>query len=359
MENFLQQEYFDNTVRDYLIAIGIIVIGITLLRLFRRTILKKLTIWAEKTETKADDLIVKGVERFGLPIMNIIVMYTGTQYLELSAKAHRVIIVAVSVSLAFFLIRLVSSTLQLMLESYIKRQEGGEEKVKQVRGVMLIINIVIWCIGLLVLADNLGYDITAIIAGLGIGGIAVALAAQNILGDLFNYFVIFFDRPFEVGDFIILDDKKGTVEYIGVTTTRLKSLSGEQLILSNSDLTKSRLHNYKRMDRRRIVFSIGVIYQTPADKLRTIPELLKEIITKQERATFDRAHFLAFGDFSLNFEIVYFVESAAFNDYADIQQAINTSIFEAFEQQGIEFAYPSQTIFMAKDSKADPLQSSE
>jgi len=210
---------------------------------------------------------------------------------------------------------------------------------------MIIANILIWAVGILMLLDNLGYNVTTIVAGLGIGGIAVALAAQNILGDLFNYFVIFFDRPFEVGDYITIDDKKGTVEYIGIKTTRFKSIGGEQLVLSNSDLTKSRLHNFKRMERRRVVFNLGVTYQTKADQLREIPVLIKNIIESHAKTVFDRAHFATYGSYSLNFEVVYFVESPDFNEYMDIHQSVNLKIFEAFAARNIEFAYPTQTVF--------------
>ena len=194
---------------------------------------------------------------------------------------------------------------------------------------------------------NLGYDVTTIIAGLGIGGIAIALAAQNILGDLFNYFVIFFDRPFEIGDFIVIDDKKGNVEHIGIKTTRLKSLSGEQLILSNSDLTKSRIHNFKRLDRRRIAFTLGVVYETSLDQLKEIPDIIKSVIASVKLTTLDRVHFLTYGEYSLKYEVVYFVETSDYNMYADIQQEINFKIFEKFKQKNIKFAYPSQTVFTA------------
>ena len=230
-----------------------------------------------------------------------------------------------------------------------RKQDQGEEKVKQLGGIMLLLNIIIWAVGFLFLFDNLGYDVTTIIAGLGIGGIAIALAAQNILGDLFNYFVIFFDRPFEIGDFIVVDDKKGTVEHIGIKTTRLKSLTGEQLVFSNSDLTNSRIHNFKRMEHRRISFTLGVVYNSTLDQLKEIPSLIKGIIAEQNDVTLDRVHFLNYGDYSLKFEIVYFVETSDFNRYADIQQEINLRIFEVFNAKNIEFAYPSQTIFMAKD----------
>ncbi len=352
MEDILSRSYFDNTVQEYLIALGAILLGMLILRLFRKTLLMQLKKWANKTDTTIDDFVVDGIQKFGLPILNFIIIYLGIGTLTLSEKTTKYVYGAVAVIIAYYAIRLISSTVLLLLQTHVRSQEEGEEKVKQIGGIMLLLNIIIWGLGSLFLFDNLGYDVTTIIAGLGIGGIAIALAAQNILGDLFNYFVIFFDRPFEIGDFIVIDDKKGNVEHIGIKTTRVKSLTGEQLVFSNSDLTNSRIHNFKRMQRRRIGFNLGVIYETSPEQLKEIPEIIKGIIDAQESATLDRVHFLAYGDYSLNFEIIYFVESSDYNQYADIQQAINFSIFEAFKEKNIEFAYPSQTIFMAKDIAA-------
>ncbi len=232
----------------------------------------------------------------------------------------------------------------------IKKQERGEEKVRQLRGMTVLINVIIWVIGLVFLMDNLGFDISAVIAGLGIGGIAIALAAQAILGDLFSYFVIFFDRPFEVGDFITVGDKVGTVEYTGIKTTRLRALSGEQLVFSNTDLTNSRIHNFKKMEKRRVVFKLGVIYQTTYDQLEEIPKLVRGIIEKQPDVVFDRGHFASYGDFSLNFEFVYFVVGSDYVQYMDTQQKINMEIYRTFEEKGIEFAYPTQTLFLNKEN---------
>ena len=199
--------------------------------------------------------------------------------------------------------------------------------------------------------DNLGIKISALVAGLGIGGIAIALAAQTVLGDLFSCFIIFFDRPFVIGDFIVIGEFKGTVDHVGLKTTRLISLGGEQLIFSNTDLTNSRIRNYKRMDRRRIVFQLGVTYQTTLMQLKKIPQIIEEIITQIPDATFDRTHFASYGDFSLNFEIVYYVNDRDYNKYMVIQQEINFKIKEAFEKEGIEFAYPTQTVFLSNENK--------
>ncbi len=346
MTEILDRIYFNNTVLDYLIAAAIIIIGILFIRLFKSTLFRLVKRWAGRTRTDFDDLVLESLERFGIPAVYFVITYIGISSLELPLRGQHILRIAITVVVTYFIIRLVSAVLHVLLRTYVGRQDRGEEKVKQLGGIMLIVNIVIWTIGLLFLFDNMGYDITAIIAGLGIGGIAVALAAQNILGDLFNYFVIFFDRPFEVGDFVVVDQKAGTVEHIGIKTTRVKSLSGEQLVFANTDLTGSRIHNYKRMERRRIVFKFGVVYQTTLDQLKMIPGMVRAIIEAQEPVTFDRAHFLAYGDSSLDFEVVYIVLSSQYNVYMDIQQAINLEIFRQFQEHGIEFAHPTRTLYM-------------
>lgn len=346
MNEFLEKTWYHNTVQDYLIALGGILIGIILVKAFKRTILRRIKKGSETTKTQIDDFVVTAVENFGIPAVYITIFYFGIRYLTLSETVNDIFAIAITVAVTYLVIRFVSTIVILMLKGYVSRQENGDIKVKQIGGLILIINVSIWLIGLLFFFDNMGYDVTAVIAGLGIGGIAIALAAQNILGDLFNYFVIFFDRPFEVGDFITIDDKLGVVENIGIKTTRVKSLSGEQLIFSNSDLTSSRIHNYKQMQRRRIVFKIGVTYQTTHKTLKLIPDLLKSFVEEQDPVQFDRAHFASYGDSSLNFEVVYYVLEADFNKYMDIQQAINFRILEEFERLGVDIAYPTRTLLV-------------
>jgi len=199
----------------------------------------------------------------------------------------------------------------------------------------------VWVFAFLLLLANLGVDITALIAGLGVGGIAIALAVQNVLGDLLASLSIALDKPFKVGDFLILGQEMGTVEYIGIKSTRLRSLSGEQIIISNADLLGARVRNYGRMYERRVVFKIGSVYETPREKIAAVPGILKAAIEAQDKTRFDRAHFMAYGDFSLNYEAVYFVLDPAYNLYADIQQAINLRVHEEFGKLGIDFAYPT------------------
>jgi small-conductance mechanosensitive channel len=333
----LQQEYGGNSVQDYLVAAGLTVGGLLIIRLFRRRILTRVRTLVAKSESKIDDLIVDGVGRFVLPVLSFLVIYWCINSLALSGKTERVVQVASGTVIAYFLIRFVSSTIRLLLTNYIRRQQNGEIKIKQITGLMIIVNIFIWVMGALLLFDNLGYDVTTVLAGVGIGGVAIALAAQNIVGDLFNYFVIFFDKPFEVGDAINIDGKIGTIEYIGLKTTRLRSLTGEQIVIANSDLTQSRLHNYKRQDNRRIQFDVNVVYDTPTDKLRKIPGMIRSIIETSQNTKFDRAHFARFTEYGLDFEVVYFITIADYNPYMDIQQEINLQIIEVFKKEDIQF----------------------
>ncbi|WP_276495735.1 mechanosensitive ion channel family protein [Pontibacter litorisediminis] len=351
MTDFLERVYFHNSIQTYLIALGFVLLGILLIGIFKKRVLTRIAKLTQKTKSNFDNHLIESIDRFGVPALYIALFYAGLDYLALPVRFNKIIQVAVTVAITFLAIRIIASTILLLLRSYIGRQDNGEEKVKQLGGVILVVNIIIWGLGLLTLLDNLGYDVTTVVAGLGIGGIAVALAAQNILGDLFNYFVIFFDRPFEVGDFIVIDDKSGVVDKVGVKTTRIKSLSGEQLVFANSDLTNSRIHNYKQMQQRRVVFKLGVIYQTSYEHLESIPELLRQIVEAQDMVRFDRAHFVSYGDSSLDFETVYYVLSSNYNDYMDIHQRINLGIFREFQKRGIEFAYPTRTMFVVHEQQ--------
>lgn len=348
----LEQVFYDNTVLAYLIAAGMFVLLIAFLKVFRTVVLKRLKKWSEKTKNRLDDFLIKGIEKAVLPLLYFAVFFLSVNTLNLPLKIQKLLHAVSVVVITFFVLRLATQAIRHFIETSVENQENSETKLKQVTGIMFIINAIIWILGIIFLLDNFGYDVTAFITGIGIGGIAIALAAQNILGDLFNYFVIFFDRPFEVGDFIIIDNKMGTVEAIGIKTSRIRSLTGEQLVFANSDLTNSRIHNYKRMGKRRIVFSIGVTYQTTAENLRLIPEIIKNIIIAQGEVEFDRAHFNKYNDYSLNIEVVYYVLDADYLKYMDIQQAINLQIFDEFQQRGIDFAYPTQTLIFEKSERS-------
>ena len=345
--NLFEQTYYGNTVLDWLAALGVVVATALLLYLAKRIILSRLTAWSKKTETRLDDFAVDILAGTRFLFLLIIAFYFGSQYLELPAKPTRLIthfaVIALLVQVALWGNRGIA----LWLGDYLKRHKDTDAASATTVSVLgFIARVALWAVLLLMILDNLGFNITTLVASLGIGGIAVALAVQNILGDIFASLSIAMDKPFVIGDFIIVGEQLGTVEYIGLKTTRIRSLSGEQIVFSNTDLLNSRIRNFKRMYERRVLFGFGVIYQTPLDKLKRIPEMLREIIGKQEHARFDRAHFREYGDSSLNFEVVYYVLKPDYNVYMDIQQAINLAIFERFAAEGIDFAYPTRTLYV-------------
>jgi small-conductance mechanosensitive channel len=347
----LQKTFFENTVLSYIIVAAVIVVGLLIMKIIISVAIRALHRCAIKTTSKLDDFVIEILRKNAVPLMYYGVFYVATRNLTLPSALDKGIHVIGIVLLTLLSIRLVSG-LVVHTAEHVWLKGAEEDKRRGFKGLMPAIRVFVWTIGIIFLLDNLGFKISTVIAGLGIGGIAVALAAQAVLGDLFSYFSIIMDRPFETGDFIILSGEHlGTIEHIGIKTTRIRSLGGEQIVLSNSDLTSSRIKNYKRMQKRRVVFHLGVTYQTRADMLKEIPEVIKGIITSTGGTAFDRAHFSSYGDFSLNFEIVYYVLSSDYNKYMDIQQAINLTIYEEFEKMDIEFAYPTQTLFMESSEK--------
>jgi len=335
----------------YITAAGIFILAVVLIYILKTIILKRLKKWAERTSTTIDDFIIRGIEKTVVPLLYFGAFYSALNTLNLDVRVSKALNIISAVLVAYFSIRLITNFIRYSINSYVMRKGEPVEKQRQVRGILTIINVLVWGLGLVFLLDNLGFEISAVIAGLGIGGIAIALAAQSILGDLFSYFIIFFDRPFEIGDFIVAGDKSGSVEYLGLKTTRLRSLGGEQIIISNTDLVNSRVHNYKRMERRRVLFTLGITYDTGAAQLEKIPLLIKTIIENSDDTAFDRVHFIKYGDFSLVFEVVYYVLSADYKKYLDIHQKINLDIYNEFEKQKIHFAYPTQTLFVNKSGE--------
>jgi len=351
MREYLNQTFWGNTYLAYLIAAAGILVAWIIVRLVKKYAVKKLQQLVSSTDNQYDDMVIEGVEKFVIPYIYLFVNYNIITHLSLHPRLANILRVAITVITLYYAVRLVNHILGAMLKGFMERRQETPERIRQLRGVMIVLKAIVWFLGIVLLLDNLGYDVATIIAGMGIGGIAIALAAQTILGDLFSYFVIFFDKPFEIGDFVNADGKIGTVEYIGIKTTRIRSITGEQVIMSNTKLTNTALHNFKRMERRRIAFSIGVTYQTTAEKLKQIPGIIEKAIKAQSIAAFDRSHLSSFGDFSINFETVYFIETPDYLAFMNAQQEIYQAIFEAFEKEGIDFAYPTQTLFLERASQ--------
>jgi len=350
MDNILDVTFLGNTLYRWINAAALLFGSLIVIKVVKKVVIKRLKKWALTTKTTWDNFIIDVVDKSVIPLLYISAFYFALLTLAFNDTVDKVIHIAYMVSFTFFVLKIISAAFKKFVYSFIRREEDSESKEKQAGGLIAIVNIIIWICGVIFLIDNMGYNVTTLIAGLGVGGIAIALAAQAVLGDLFSYFVIFFDRPFEIGDFVVLGDDNGVIEYIGIKTTRIRTLSGEQLVCSNTDLTNSRLHNYKRMEKRRIVFSLGVTYDTTHEQLSKIPDLVKNIITSRQQLQFDRGHFSGYGDFSLNFEFVYYVTSPEYNVYMDNQQAVYLDIYAAFKKEDIEFAFPTQTLFVNKET---------
>ena len=345
--DFTNQTYLGNSADLWLIASAVAVLTFLVLKAAQRIVVSRLERFASKTANQVDDTIVEVLKKTRFFFLLVVSIYAASAVLDLPAAAAKVadtiLVLALLVQGAMWGNVIIVTILNKAVK---QRLEEDASSATTIAALGFVSKLVLWSVLLLLALDNLGVNITGLVAGLGIGGIAVALAMQNILGDLFASLSIVLDKPFVIGDFIIVGEQLGSVEHIGLKTTRIRSLSGEQVIFSNTDLLNSRIRNFKRMYERRIVFSVGVTYQTPHEKLSSIGSMIKTIIENQDNTRFDRAHFKEYADSSLNFEIVYFVLSPDYNAYMDIQQAINLEIFRKFEEEGIEFAYPTRTLYV-------------
>lgn len=348
---FLDNTFLGNPVRDWLIAFAVTVIVFFGLRVVVSLVIRRSRALAGRTSTDIDDIVADVLRRTKVGFLLVIGLVAGTRFLSIPAESTAehalrwLIVLAIVVQVGLWgellVMALVRRKARAMLE-----EDAASATLFTAFGFVL--RLALWAVLLLMGLQNLGIQVGPLLAGLGVGGLAVALALQNVLSDLLASLSIALDKPFVIGDFIVVGDMLGTVEYIGLKTTRLRSLSGEQLVFSNTDLLGSRIRNFKRMQERRILFTVGVTYQTPYEKLQAIPGMIREIIESHEGTRFDRSHFKAYGDSSLDIETVYFVLSAEYNTYMNTQQAINLEIYQRFEANGIEFAYPTRTLFVER-----------
>ena len=350
MAGLFDVEVYGNSLRGWAVAAGVAVGAWVALTLAARVVRGRLAKLAAHTRTEWDDLFVHALGSTRSLVLVIVALWLGASLLTLPPKAELVVsrgaLVVVLVQIGLWL----SSGFGFWLESYTRRELDHDPGAATTVGALgFLVRLGVWSVLLLVALDNLGIDVTTLVAGLGVGGVAVALATQSILGDLFASLSIVLDKPFVLGDFIVVDDQMGAVEHVGLKTTRVRSLWGEQVVFSNSDLLKSRLRNFGRMRRRRVVFTLGVTYQTPRAKLEKIPGIVRDAVEGQKDTAFDRSHFSAYGDFALQFESVYYVLSPDYNVYMDVNQAIYLRIHECFEREGIDFAYPTQTLVVQRE----------
>lgn len=345
---FLEQTLWGNTLATWLLALAVVGVVFLALNILKRAMSRKVLAWVRKTETDLDDLIVDLFSRTWYLFLILVSVYAGSLILTLPPQVEPWMR---TVMMILFWIQVAlwgTGVVDYLISRQVKEQDK-KAAATTINVLGYVGKVVLWTVALLLALDNIpGIEVDALIASLGIGGIAVALAVQNILGDLFASLSIALDQPFVIGDSITVREYVGTVEHIGLKSTRVRSLTGEQLIFSNSDLLNSRIRNYGRMEERRVSFTLGVTCQTPYEKLGEIPGMIQEIIEAQPQTRFGRAHFKAYGDFSLNFEIVHCMLTSDYDVFMDIQQGINLEILRRFAEEGIELAYPTQTVFVAQ-----------
>jgi len=344
----------DNDLLAWAIALAIAAAVCLSLALAKRLVVRRLRAFAAGTATYLDDLAAEVLAATHPLFMLAMGLFAGSHWLALSGKSEVLLARLAIAALLLQVARWGDVGVHGWLRHYRTRRSAQDAaSTTSTAALGFVARTAIWAILILMILDNFGVNITTLVASLGIGGIAVALALQNVLGDLFSSLSIVLDKPFVVGDFIAVDDISGTVEYVGLKTTRIRGLGGEQVVFSNSDLLGSRIRNYKRMQTRRIVFGIGVTYEIDKRRLKAIPGILREAVEAQPQAKFDRAHFKSYGASSIDFEIVYIVQTSDYAVYMDIQQAINMALFERFADEGIDFAYPTQTLYLARAARKE------
>jgi small-conductance mechanosensitive channel len=324
------------------------VVGWTIYIVFNRYFSK----WAEKTTTTLDDEMIAAVKI----IIIIMIVILGIEYalaplsfLQVYSDTLTGVFLVIQIFLAAFAVTRVSN---ILAEWYGRRVEciAGQNSNHILFILKKVIQVIVYISAIIIVLWVSKVDLTGAVVGLGVGGIAIAFALQNTLSDFFSAFSIYFDRPFEIGDFITVGQYSGTVKNIGVKSTRLKLLSGEELVISNKELTNTCVRNFRKLEKRRVVFTIGVTYDTPSAKLKIIPLILGGIIENTENAEVERVHFTEFGDFALKFQISYYVKVADMGVYLDIQQSINFAIKDAFEREGIEMAFPTSTVYLKSEA---------
>lgn len=328
--------------KEHLIALTIFISAVIVLKIFKYFIISRIKKLASYTKTQFDDLLIKIIDKIGWPFYLVFSLYFAIKFTTAPGIIKDIVFYFLLVVSSYYFVK----SFEKIIDYWFHKLKSKSEDPSIISLSNKVIKIILWGVVVVIILQNLGYNISALVAGLGIGGLAIAFAIQNILADIFASFSIYFDKPFKIGDFIIVGNDMGTVKKIGVKSTRIQTLQGEELIISNKELTESRIHNYKKMEKRRIVFNIGVLYETSNEKLKMIPDIVKDIILDAELAEIDRVHFNSFKDSSLNFEVVYYLKSSDYNDYMNTQQYINLAIKKRFEKEEIEFAYPTYKIFL-------------
>ena len=306
--------YFGNALQDYLVALGVFVVSFGLLKIFKGIVVRRLQKLAEKTKNDFDDLVIEILLSLGGPFYFFLAVGIALHFIEQPPFVKIIGYWVALLVIVYTVVRALGRMVDYFFEKIIKKrlEEDGTVDLSIIKLLGKGLKGILWVIAILLVVQNLGYDITALIAGLGIGGVAIAFALQGILSDVFASFSIYFDKPFRTGDFIVVGNDMGTIKHIGLKSTRIQSLEGEELVMSNKELTEARIRNYRGFEKQRMTFGFGVKYETSTEKIKAIPQMVKDIIGNIKLAEIQRIHFTDFGDFSLNFAAVYYITSGDF-----------------------------------------------
>lgn len=341
--------FLGNSATQYVQSFGLLLIFLLVLKIFQSSIIHRLQKIAKKTKSDLDDILIDIVADVKPPLYLIVALFFALNLLHL----HPYIAFGVKFLFMFTILWEIISALEKFSDYIVKRyMDSGNKNDKASESLIsafrLIIRIGLWGIATLLLLSNLGFNVNSLVASLGVGGIAIALALQNILGDIFSAFSLYLDKPFQIGDYITIGEHSGTIKKIGLKTTRIKTLRGEEIVVSNKELTTVRIQNFKKLTKRRISFQLGIEYSTSAKLLKMVPQLVQEIIESVENTQFERCYFKEYTDSNLSFSTSYYVTSSSIAISSAVKEEINMKIYEAFEKNKISFAFPSQTIYLRK-----------
>lgn len=341
-QQILNYVFYGNTVEQILTAVLVFLVLVLVFTRIASRLIRRL-------EHLFDNQIAKILESTQGFFPYLFALYVGLEFINFEPSVRSILDNVFFVVLAYYVLRLLQIVLSYVVEKVFVAKKDAEVN-ETMRGVTsLILNIVLWSVGLLIILANLGINVNSLVASLGIGSIAVALAMQNILTDLFSSFMIYFDKPFEVGDYIVIGEDSGTVKEIGLKTTRIEALKGNELIIPNSILTSGRIHNFKKMKKRRVTFGFGVVYATTSVQLKKINQLMEKIFAQEKQAELFSCTFREFGDFALKYEVIYYATTPDYKTHLEVQQSINLALKSALEKAKIKMAYPTQTIHLKKN----------
>lgn len=349
-QHILQTTYLSNSVEQLLYSLSLFLAISFGMYVLKEIIIVRLRVLAKKTEFEFDDIVIKALKDIGTGFYIIIPFYFASTLLNIPQVATNWIWKITLLVTIFYGVGFAEKIILYFISLYIAKNSQDEVTKDTIQNIAKwVLRVSLYVIGIAIFLQNIGFQISAVLGGLGIGGIAIAFAIQNVLGDLFSFFSIYFDKPFKPGDFIVVGTDKGTVEKVGIKSTRIKTLQGEELVLANSEITSARINNYRVMETRRVAMNIGVVYETPLEKLKEIPQIIQKIIDDEEFANFERVHLETLADYALIYELVFHITDKEYTTYMKTKQSVNFKIIEEFEKHGIEFAYPTQQLYLTNN----------